>query len=216
MTKIYLISPPKIDLKEFSRNLETALKTSLVPVFQMRLKDYPKQEVAKISQELKKICQDNNCLFLLNDFYDIALDIGADGVHLGAEDGSIRKAREQALKSSDKNFVIGASCYDSKHLAITAGEQGADYVSFGTFFPSNTKNSQGKPTTEIIEWCDEILNMQIVAIGGITDKNCHSLVKAGANFLAVISYVWDNSEGVEKAIFNLDSSIRLASKDDNK
>jgi thiamine-phosphate pyrophosphorylase len=210
MTKIYLISPPKIDLKSFSKNLESALKTSLVPVFQLRLKDYPKQEIKAIAQELKKICHANNCLFLLNDFYEMALEIEADGVHLGSEDGSIKIARQKSLQSNpNKNFIIGASCYDSKHLAMTAGEQGADYISFGTFFPSNTKNSQGKPTTEIIEWANEILNLPITAIGGITDKNSHSLIKAGADFLAVISYVWDNSLGVEKALEDLDVAMNV-------
>jgi len=210
MTKIYLISPPKIDLKSFSKNLESALKTSLVPVFQLRLKDYPKQEIKEIAQELKKICHANNCLFLLNDFYEMALEIEADGVHLGSEDGSIKIARQKSLQSNpNKNFIIGASCYDSKHLAMTAGEQGADYISFGTFFPSNTKNSQGKPTTEIIEWANEILNLPITAIGGITDKNSHSLIKAGADFLAVISYVWDNSLGVEKALEDLDVAMNV-------
>lgn len=210
MTKIYLISPPKIDLKSFSKNLESALKTSLVPVFQLRLKNYPKQEIKEIAQELKKICHANNCLFLLNDFYEMALEIEADGVHLGSEDGLIKIARQKSLQSNpNKNFIIGSSCYDSKHLAMTAGEQGADYISFGAFFPSNTKNSQGKPTTEIIEWANEILNLPITAIGGITDKNCQSLVSAGTDFLAVISYVWDNSLGVEKALKDLDVAMNV-------
>lgn len=207
MTQIYLISPPKIDLKEFSKLLETALRTQLVPAFQLRLKGYSKQEVEKISLELKKICNSNNALFLLNDYYDIALDIEADGVHLGLEDGSIKSAREKSLKRK-KNFIIGASCYDSKHLAMEAGEQGADYISFGTFFPSKTKNSQGKPTTEILEWSNELLNLPIVAIGGINNENCEPLVKAGTDFLAVISYVWENTDGIEKSIFKLNEAIK--------
>lgn len=204
MSQIYLISPPKIELKAFSQNLEKALKTALVPVFQLRLKGYSNQEVAKISQEIKKICQDNNCLFLLNDSYEIAIDVGANGVHLGSEDGSIAIVRKQ----TSPNFLIGASCYDSRHLAMEAGQQGADYLSFGAFFPSKTKNSQGKPTTEILEWCNELINLPIVAIGGITDENCSSLVEAGADFLAVISYVWEHPAGVEVALRNLDKKIR--------
>lgn len=196
MTKIYLISPPKIDLKEFSINLQNALKTNLVPTFQLRLKDYLESEIIKISQELKKICHDNNCLFLLNDNYKIALDIGADGVHLGCDDESILAAR----KNSPKNFIVGASCYDSRDLAIDAAAQGADYLSFGTFFPSQTKNSKGRPNTEIIEWSLEMTSLPIVAIGGITDKNCQPLVKAGADFLAVVSYVWQHKEGEARAL----------------
>ena len=209
MTQIYLISPPKIELKQFSVELEKALKTSLVPVFQLRLKDYEKSEVRKISLELQKICQANDCQFLLNDNLDLALEIAADGVHLGAEDGSIKVAREKSQKIN-ANFVIGASCYDSRHLAMEAGEQGADYVSFGAFFPSTTKNSQGKPTLEILEWANEITNLPIVAIGGINDQNCDSLVKAGADFLAVISYVWGNYKGVAEALKRLDVSIKQA------
>lgn len=203
MPQIYLISPPKIDLETFSLCLEKALKTGLVPVFQLRLKDYSSEETKKIARHLKEICHKNKCLFLMNDSLQIALDIGADGVHLGAEDGSILEAR----KKSPQNFIIGASCYDSRHLAMEAGEQGADYISFGAFFQSKTKNSRGAPTIEILEWASEMLNLQITAIGGITDQNCHSLVKAGADFLCVISYVWDHPEGEEVAIKNLAKAI---------
>jgi thiamine-phosphate pyrophosphorylase len=203
MSQIYLISPPQIELKTFSKNLELALKTGLVPVFQLRLKNYPDAEVKKISQELKKICHANNCLFLLNDYHEIALEVGANGVHLGVEDGSILLAR----KKSPPNFVIGASCYDSKHLAMEAGEQGADYISFGAFFASKTKKSRGNPTIEILEWSSEILNLPITAIGGINDQNCASLVKAGADFLAVISYVWDHQNGADVALKKLHDSI---------
>ncbi len=203
MAKIYLISPPKIDLKEFSLSLKSAVETGLVPVFQLRLKDYEKTEIVKISQELKKICFDNNCLFILNDDYKTALEIGANGVHLGCDDGLISQAR----KNSDENFIIGASCYDSRHLAIEAAENGANYISFGTFFPSSTKNSKGKPTTDIIEWSAEMLDLPIVTIGGITNENCRPLIDAGADFIAVISYVWQNPQGVEAALKNL--SLKL-------
>lgn len=206
MTQIYLISPPRIEIKEFSKSLTEALKTKLIPVFQLRLKNYSKKEVEQIAIQLKKICNDNNCLFLLNDYYDIALNIEADGVHLGLEDHSIKKARQESLKLN-KNFVIGASCYDSKHLAMEAGEQGADYISFGTFFPSKTKNSQGKPTVEILEWCNELINLPTVAIGGITDENCGCLVKSQADFLAVISYIWQNSLGITNSIKKLQDKI---------
>jgi thiamine-phosphate pyrophosphorylase len=203
MAQIYLISPPQIELKDFSLKLEKALKTGLVPSFQLRLKNYSPSEIKKISQEIKKICDNNNCLFLLNDFYEIALEIGASGVHVGIDDKKISQIRQ----NSPKNFVIGASCYDSKHLAMEAGEQGADYISFGAFFATQTKISRGKPTFEILNWASEILNLPIVAIGGINDKNCVELVKNGADFLAVISYVWQHPDGVEVAIKNLHHTI---------
>jgi thiamine-phosphate pyrophosphorylase len=203
MAQIYLISPPQIELKDFSLKLEKALKTGLVPSFQLRLKNYSLAEIKKISQEIKKICDNNNCLFLLNDFYEIALEIGASGVHVGIDDKKISQIRQ----NSPKNFVIGASCYDSKHLAMEAGEQGADYISFGAFFATQTKISRGKPTVEILNWASEILNLPIVAIGGINDKNCGELIKNGADFLAVISYVWQHPKGVEVAIKNLHQSM---------
>ncbi len=204
MSQIYLISPPKIELKDFLPQLEKALKTGLVPVFQLRLKGFERSEIKKISQELLKICNSNNTQFIVNDDFELALEIGAHGVHLGAEDGSIKLARQQ----SHPNFVIGASCYDSRHLAMEAGEQGADYISFGAFYESKTKKSRGKPTLEILEWSSEILNLPIVAIGGITDQNCALLVKSGADFLAVISYVWEHPLGVEEALKKLDFAIK--------
>ncbi len=204
MPQIYLISPPQIDLKTFSSRLENALKTSLVPTFQLRLKNYETAELKQIATELKKICHANNCLFLLNDSYEIAADIGADGVHLGVEDGSISLVR----KKSPENFVIGASCYDSRHLAMEAAEQGADYLSFGAFFESKTKKSRGNPTTEIITWCREMMNLPIVTIGGINDQNCASLVKAGADFLSVISYVWDHPQGEVVALQKLHQACK--------
>ncbi len=203
MTKIYLISPPKIELESFSKRLEDVLKTGLIPVFQLRLKDYKNDEIREISKELKEICHKNNCLFLLNDSLDIALEIRADGVHLGVDDGSIAQAREK----SPENFIIGASCYDSKHLAMEAVEQGADYISFGAFFESRTKKSRGNPEPAIITWADEILNVPIVTIGGINDENCSILVKSGADFVSVISYIWDNKKGEVEAAKELSKVV---------
>lgn len=205
MTKIYLISPEQIELKSFSNRLKNVLKTGLVPAFQMRLKNYSKIELKNNAIELKKICDDHNCLFLINDFLDLALEISASGAHLGIEDVSIASAR----KLAPKNFVIGASCYDSRDLAIQAAEQGANYLSFGAFFPSKTKISRGKPTTEIIKWCNDFINLPIVTIGGIDDQNCQSLAKAGADFVSVISYVWNNGVISEvEAVKKLNESLK--------
>ena len=203
MAQIYLISPPQIELKDFSLKLEKALKTGLVPAFQLRLKNYSPLEIKNFSQEIKKICDNNNCLFLLNDFYEIALEVRTSGVHVGIDDKKISQIRQNL----PKNFIIGASCYDSKHLAMEAGEQGADYISFGAFFETQTKISRGKPSVEILNWASEILNLPIVAIGGINDKNCGELIKNGADFLAVISYVWQHPLGVEVAIKNLHQQL---------
>lgn len=204
MAQIYLISPPKIDLKAFPILLNEALSTGLVPIFQLRLKGYTKAEIFQISQDLKEICHKNNCLFLLNDFLQIALDVGADGVHLGADDGSIALARKKA----PQNFLIGASCYDSRELAIKSAQDGASYLSFGAFFQSKTKKSRGNPSPEIIKWCDESINLPVVAIGGITDKNCKELVDARVSFVSVISCVWDHHRGVKEAVINLHESLQ--------
>jgi len=203
MTKIYLISPEKFDLAVFAKRLDNVLKTSLVPVFQLRLKGYDNNEIIKYSQELKKICADNNVAFILNDYDQIAIDLGLNGVHVGVDDSKIKTIR----KNSPENFIIGASCYDSKDLAFRAGEEGADYLSFGAFFPSKTKKSRGQPTLEFLKSCSEVINLPIVTIGGINDTNCKDLVKNGADFISVISYVWDQEGKEDKAIKELYNSI---------
>ncbi len=206
MTKIYLISPPKIEIDSFLDQLEIALTTEKVPVFQLRIKGYKDEDVIEIGKKVLKICHQYKTIFILNDRLDLALKIASDGVHLGGNDGDIILAR----KNSPENFIIGASCYDSRHISTEAVAAGANYVSFGSFFQSPTKNSKGKPTPEILEWCDEILNAQSVAIGGINADNCQDLVKAKADFVAVISYVWNNKNGVKWAVNNLAASIEAA------
>ena len=206
MSQIYLISPPKIELKAFSSKLENALKTNLIPVFQLRLKDYPQNEITAIAKEIKKICDDNNCLFLLNDFWKIAIEIEAGGVHLGDEDALISEVR----KNSPENFTIGASCYNSRHLAIEAEENGANYFAFGSFFPTTTKVTKAKADNEILTWANELLNLPTVAIGGINSQNLAPLVKSGADFLALISYVWNHPSGEKAAILELQDAIKNA------
>lgn len=204
MTQIYLISPPKIDFNSFSQKLEVALKTKQVPVFQLRLKGYSDQEILDIGKKILTLCHQYNSVFILNDRVDLALKMGADGVHLGDQDGNVLEVR----KKSPANFIIGASCYDSRHSGVVAAENGADYISFGAFFPSKTKNSKGKPTPELLEWADDFLNVKTVAIGGITAQNCAELVRAKADFLSVISCIWDHPSGVEEAVKSLSEAIK--------
>ena len=209
MTKIYLISPPKIDLKSFSTQLNKALQTKLVPIFQLRLKDYSDKDIEVYTKELIKICRDNNCLFILNDNFELALNLGCDGVHLGADDIN-KNIIKNKPKNFPKNFLMGSSCYDSKHLAMESAEMGFDYLSFGAFFESKTKISRGKPDISIINWASEILNLPVVAIGGINANNCGIFAKNNIDLIAVISFVWEHSSGVKKALeeleFNLKSS----------
>ena len=203
MTQIYLISPPKIILSEFAVSLKNALSTNFVPVFQLRLKEYQEIEVAKIAKQIQKICKDYNCQLILNDYPNIALSLELDGVHLGKDDAKIAEVRKQVPDS----FTIGASCYNSKHRAMQAGEDGANYLAFGAFFPTTTKKIEYYANVELLQWATELLNLPIVAIGGITANNCCDLVANKADFLAVISFVWQHSLGEKVALQHLHSAI---------
>lgn len=205
MTQIYLISPPQINLFEFAKELDVVLKTAMVPVFQLRLKDCEKNIIKKNAQELIKICKQNNCLFILNDDLNLALELEADGVHLGIDDWHKLNEISQ-VKSKHKNFIIGASCYDSKHLAMQAGENDLDYISFGAFFPSKTKISRGSPDIDLLDWAIEMLNLPVVGIGGINSQNCLELIKHKIDFMALISFIWQHPKGslfAVKEIHNL-------------
>ena len=191
MSKIYLISPPKINnLADFIAKLDDIFSLNLIPVFQLRLKNIDPLRIKEISQEVQKVCHKHNVLFIINDYVDLAIEIKAGGVHVGVDDENIADIKQK----TGPNFVVGASCYDSRDLAITAATQGADYVSFGAFFESKTKKSRGNPTTDIIEWANNALNVPNVAIGGITDKNCSTLINAQVDFIAVISYIWSSDD----------------------
>jgi len=203
MTQIYLISPPKIVLSEFAVSLKNALSTNFVPVFQLRLKEYQEIEVAKIAKQIQKICKDYNCQLILNDYPNIALSLELDGVHLGKDDAKIAEVRKQVPDS----FTIGASCYNSKHRAMQAGEDGANYLAFGAFFPTTTKKIEYYANVELLQWATELLNLPIVAIGGINANNCCDLVANKADFLAVISFVWQHSLGEKVALQQLHSAI---------
>jgi thiamine-phosphate pyrophosphorylase len=202
VSKIYLISPSKINKNDFLPRLSRVLRTSLVPIFQLRIKEYPYSEIKIIAKEVKKICDDNNCVFIVNDYYDIARDVGANGVHIGLEDNSL----QNIAKYFDKNFIVGVSCYDSKQLALQAQENNASYVSFGAFYETKTKKSKGKPSIDLIRWAKENLNIPNVAIGGINNINCENLVKAKADYIAVISYVWNAIDNEENAIKSLNKA----------
>ena len=203
MTQIYLISPPKIILSEFILSLKNALSTNLVPVFQLRLKEYSQTDVAKIAKQIQKICKDYNCQLILNDYPNIALDLELDGVHLGKDDAKIAEVRKQV----PDYFTIGASCYNSKHKAMQAGEDGANYLAFGAFFPTTTKKIEYYADVDLLQWATELLNLPIVAIGGINASNCASLVENKADFLAVISFVWQHALGEKEALNQLHLAI---------
>ncbi len=193
-----------MELKLFSVRLERALKTGLVPFFQLRLKNTPEIEMINIAKELQKICRDNNCKFIINDFYQIAIDSEADGVHLGADDANISEVRSQV---GEREFLIGASCYDSRELAISAEKNGANLISFGAFFPSKTKKSRGNPSLDIIDWAKINLTAPISAIGGINSQNCAQFIAHKVDYLCFISAVWDHEKGEDFAVKEINSSL---------
>ena len=192
MSNIYLISPPEIEYESFSKDLKDILATNLVKIFQLRLKNYSKVEISKISKNLQKICFDYDCTFIVNDHLDIVCDNNIDGVHLGQEDAN----NYVNIKDVSKEFIVGISCYDNINYAINASKLGAHYISFGAFYPTLTKISPGSPKIDIISQFAQKSPLPIVAIGGINNKNCQQIARAGADFIAVISYIWNSDNKV--------------------
>ncbi len=194
--QLYLISPLDVG-GDFPQRLERALVASkgLATAFQFRVKGVEPHDAARLAAPLQEICAAHDVGFVVNDSVSLAKRLKADGVHLGQGDGpegklDLRDAREEL----GRDVQIGVTCHDSRHLAMDAGEAGADYVAFGAFFPSETKASEHRPDLELLEWWSGLFEIPCVAIGGITPDNCAPLVKAGADFLAVSHAVWGGDE----------------------
>jgi thiamine-phosphate pyrophosphorylase len=195
--RLYLISPPAIpDLAAFEKSLEKALNAGDIASFQLRLKGLDDSALKAIAKPLLPLVQAHDVAFILNDRPDLAKAIGADGVHIGQSDGPIKKARELIGPEG----IVGATCHASRHLAMEAAEQGADYVAFGAFFETETKITEAQPELEILEWWQEVMEIPCVAIGGITVENAEPLARAGADFIAVSGGVWKHKHGPEAAI----------------
>jgi thiamine-phosphate pyrophosphorylase len=192
-TQLYLISPPETG-GDFPQRLERALAAGkgLVTAFQFRVKGIDQHAAAALAEPLQAICAAHDCAFIVNDSVALAKRIKADGVHLGQGDGDPKEAREALGREAQ----IGVTCHASKHLAMEAGEAGADYVAFGAFFESSTKDKGDaeRPTLETVEWWVKLFEIPCVVIGGITPANCGPLVAAGADFLAVSGGVWQGDE----------------------
>jgi len=203
LTKLYLISPPNINVNKFIFSLDDVLNTGLVSCFQLRLKNVTDEDIIESSKALKPICNKYNVPFILNDRLDLVNKVEADGVHLGEDDGSILEAR----KLLGPKAIIGASCYNSKHLAMEAAEEGADYVAFGAFFDTITKDPKTKADMSIIKDWTLISNIPCVAIGGINSSNCKELVNAGADFIAVVGSIWNKHDDPKSAVNKFKSII---------
>ena len=188
--QLYLISPPTID-ESFADALGAALDAGKVAAFQLRLKGIDDHAIAALAEPLQKICADREVAFIVNDSIGLAKRLGADGVHLGQGDGDARDARAQL----GPKVQIGVTCHDSRHLAMEAGEAGADYVAFGAFYPTTTKEVSHFADPALLGWWTTVFELPCVAIGGITAENARPLVEAGADFIAVSSAVWQHPDG---------------------
>jgi thiamine-phosphate pyrophosphorylase len=193
--QLYLISPPAIDAG-FGDRLVRAIEAGPVAAFQLRLKGMDDHAIARIAEPLQRICADRDVSFIINDSIGLAKRLGADGVHLGQDDGDPREARA----ALGPNAQIGVTCHDSRHLAMAAGEAGADYVAFGAFYPTDTKEVHHHPDPSILGWWTTLFELPCVAIGGITPANAVPLIEAGADFLAVCNAVWNAPEGEAAAV----------------
>jgi thiamine-phosphate pyrophosphorylase len=193
--QLYLISPQDVG-GDFPQRLEAALSGGPVAAFQFRVKGVDQHEAARLAEPLQRICEAHEVAFIVNDDMALAKRIGADGVHLGQGDGDPREARALLGPSAQ----IGITCHDSRHLAMDAGEAGADYVAFGAFFPTTTKETTHRPDPSILSWWSRLFEIPCVAIGGVTPENGRVLVEAGADFLAVCNAVWGHPEGPAAAV----------------
>jgi thiamine-phosphate pyrophosphorylase len=200
--QLYLISPPSID-GNFAQTLAQALDGGPVAAFQLRLKGIGDDAIAELAKPLQKICAERDVAFIINDSVDLALRLEADGVHLGQGDGDVREARQRL----GLNAQIGVTCHDSRHLAMEAGEAGADYVAFGAFYPTTTKETTHRPDPSIIGWWTTVFGLPCVAIGGITADNAGPLVAAGADFIAVSSAVWTHPQGAGAGVAAFEAAL---------
>jgi thiamine-phosphate pyrophosphorylase len=203
--RLYLISPPRVSPTDFAQVLKDALSGGDVASFQLRLKHTSDDEIARACDALRPIVQGHGAAFILNDRPDLARELGCDGIHVGQEDASYAAAR-----AALPNGIVGVTCHDSRHLAMEAGEAGADYVAFGAFFPTTTKEPKTQADIELLRWWAQMMVVPVVAIGGITIANAPALVEAGADFLAVANGVWEHAGGPAAAVAAFNELFRAA------
>ncbi len=195
-SRLYLITPPKLELPAFIDALADGLSGGDIACVQLRLKDTSDADVLRIGAALKPIVQAADAAFILNDRPDLAAKLDADGVHVGQSDASYAEARA----ALGKDRIVGVTCHDSRDLAYEAAEAGADYVAFGAFYPTGTKDPSHWAEPELLEIWQETMETPCVAIGGVTVENAEPLVRAGADFLAVSAGVWAHPDGPRAAV----------------
>jgi len=195
--RLYLITPPRLDdLDGFARILAEALDGGDVACLQLRLKEVDDDAIRRAAEVLVPLAQARDVAVVMNDRPDLAVDTGCDGVHVGQEDAPYAEARRLVGPEG----IVGVTCHDSRDLAMEAGEAGADYVAFGAFFPTATKDAKIQAEIDLLAWWAEAMVVPVVAIGGITPDNARPLIEAGADFLAVSAGVWAWPEGPKAAV----------------
>ena len=205
--RLYLVTPAALDPAAFRDPLAAALDGGDVACVQLRLKDVDDDEVRRACDLLKPVATAREVAFILNDRPDIAAAADCDGVHVGQSDMAYAEARR--LVGADR--IVGVTCHDSRHLALVAAEAGADYVAFGAFYPTKTKPSNYRPAPDLLRWWGDVMTVPSVAIGGITPENCAPLIEAGADFIAVVSAVWECPDGPGAAVAAFNRAIAAAS-----
>jgi thiamine-phosphate pyrophosphorylase len=204
--RLYLVTPPMLDPKPFAELLAQALDAGDVGAVQLRLKELDDDALRRAIDVLRPVVQSRDVAFLLNDRVDLVRPTGCDGAHLGQEDGDHTAAR----RLLGPELTLGITCHGSRHLAMRAGELGADYVAFGAFFPTATKLVEHMAEVELLRWWSEVFEVPSVAIGGINAANCAPLVQAGADFLAVVGAVWNHPEGPAVGVRAMNQAIAEA------
>ena len=209
--RLYLLTPPRIDdLAAFGHRLAAALDAGDVAALQIRLKDVSDEVISAAVDVMAPIARSRGVMLILNDRPDLAAETGCDGVHIGQGDAPYAEAR----KLMGPDGVIGVTCHDSLHLAMDAAEDGADYVAFGAFFPTDTKETTARPEPDLLTGWQADMLIPCVAIGGITVDKARALAAAGADYLAVMGGVWSHPEGEAAAVkaFNREMAAGAADR----
>lgn len=203
--RLYLVTPPVIDLHPFADQLAAALDAGDVACVQLRLKNVADDTLKRAIDRLRPVAQSRGVAFLINDRPDLAVQHGCDGAHIGQDDMQAKVARKML-----GDLTLGVTCHASREMAFNAGEAGADYVAFGAFFPTLTKDAPIRAEIEILNWWSGLMELPSVAIGGINAENCAPLVKAGADFLAVVSAIWNHPGGSGAGTRAMNNAIKAA------
>lgn len=202
--RLYLVTPPSFEPVAFSQRLSAALDAGDVACVQLRLKDVSDDALKRAIEVLRPVVQSREVSFLINDRPDLAVQFGCDGAHVGQDDTDAVAARKIL-----GDLTLGVTCHNSREMAFDAGEAEADYVAFGAFFPTTTKDAPIRAEPDILKWWSELMELPCVAIGGIDAENCAPLVQAGADFLAVVGAVWNHPDGPAEGVRRMNAAMKI-------